>query len=237
MKQKPVQESDLYPPLKDFLEAQGYEVKGEVKDCDVVAMRGDESPVVVELKVSLNLTVVFQAIDRLAITPRVYIGLPNRCPPLTKRRKQVMKLMRMLGLGLVVIDPSRQSGVAVLLDPGPYKPRESKPRRERLLAEFVARVGDPNAGGATKRRGLMTAYRQRALAIASYLQKQGPSKAAQVAATLHEPKAREILYRDVYGWFDRISRGTYGLSPRGEREMLHWSGETKGPGGRSRCSD
>ena len=47
-----IRESDLYPPLKRFLEAQGYAVKGEVNDCDAVAVRGGEEPVVVELKVS-----------------------------------------------------------------------------------------------------------------------------------------------------------------------------------------
>ena len=43
-------EADLYPPIKAFLEAQGYAVKGEIGPCDIVAVRGDEPPVVVELK-------------------------------------------------------------------------------------------------------------------------------------------------------------------------------------------
>jgi hypothetical protein len=32
-----VRESDLYPPVKAFLEAQGYEVKGEIGGCDACA--------------------------------------------------------------------------------------------------------------------------------------------------------------------------------------------------------
>ena len=32
-------ESDLYKPIKVFLEKQGYEVKGEVRGCDVVAVK------------------------------------------------------------------------------------------------------------------------------------------------------------------------------------------------------
>ena len=47
---KTMQESDLYLPLKRFLESQNYEVKGEVHDCDTLAVRGKEDPVVVELK-------------------------------------------------------------------------------------------------------------------------------------------------------------------------------------------
>ena len=43
-------ESDLYAPVKALLEGQGYVVKGEVRGCDVVAVRGREPPVIVELK-------------------------------------------------------------------------------------------------------------------------------------------------------------------------------------------
>jgi hypothetical protein len=32
-------ESDLYAPVRDFLAAQGYTVRAEVKHCDVVAVR------------------------------------------------------------------------------------------------------------------------------------------------------------------------------------------------------
>ena len=221
-----MKESDLYPPLKQFLESQGYEVKGEVQDCDVVAVRGTEAPVVVELKLTLNLNVLLQAVERLSLTPKVYVGVPVRCRILNQRRKHVVKLLRMLGLGLVVIDPNQEAGsVEVFLDPGEYRPRKSKHRQERLLGEFEKRVGDPNLGGAEKRKGIMTAYRQRALAIARWLRKQGPTKASQVARALDEPKARDILYRDVYGWFDRVSLGVYGLSPRGEEEIPLWQTE------------
>ncbi|MEL7330542.1 MAG: DUF2161 domain-containing phosphodiesterase, partial [Cyanobacteria bacterium J06559_1] len=129
----------------------------------------------------------------------------------------------MLGLGLIVIDPDSAHGsVEVLVDPGEYKPRISKRRQSRLLGEFVKRVGDPNLGGMQKRKGVMTAYRQKALAIAQFLQAQGPTKASQIAKTLQEPKARDILYRNVYGWFDRVSLGVYELSPRGKQEILLW---------------
>lgn len=216
-------ESDLYLPLKRLLESQNYEVKGEVQDCDVLAVRGAEAPVVVELKLSLNLTVVLQAVERLSLTSKVYIGIPGRSTALRRRRKPILKLLRMLGLGLVVIDSGRNGQSAtVLLDPGEYRPRESKHRQERLLGEFRNRVGDPNLGGAVKRRGVMTAYRQRALRIAQFLKAHGPIKASLIAHSLEEPKAREILYRDAYGWFDRESFGVYGLSPRGRQEIPRW---------------
>jgi len=218
-----MRESDLYLPLKKFLESQNYEVKGEIHDCDVLAVRADEDPVVVELKLSLNIDVILQAVDRLALTPKVYVGIPLRCKILGRRRRQVLKLLRMLGLGLVVVNPLTETGgVEVLLDPGEYRPRKSRHRQERLLGEFMRRVGDPNLGGIEKRKGIMTAYRQRALTIARYLQKNGSTKASHLAKVLRDPKARDILYSDVYGWFDRISRGVYELSPRGIREIAQW---------------
>lgn len=221
-----MKESDLYSPLKRFLETQGYEVKGEVHDCDALAVRGEEDPVVVELKLTLNLDVILQAVERLVLTPKVYVGVPRHCRVLKRRRRRVFKLLKMLGLGLIAIDPKLKGGsVEVLIDPGEYRPRPSKVRRERLLGEFAKRVGDPNLGGMAKRRGVMTAYRQRALAVAEMLQEQGPTKASEVARVLEEPKARGIMYRDAYGWFERVSRGVYGLSPRGEREILLWRQE------------
>ncbi|THB63324.1 MAG: hypothetical protein D6E12_17260 [Desulfovibrio sp.] len=218
-----MKETDLYLPLKRFLESQEYEVKAEVLDCDVLAVRDQEDPVVVELKLSLNLDVVLQAVERLSLTPKVYIGVPARNRIMRVRRKRIVKLLRMLGLGLVLIAPDGQGGkVDVLLDPGEYKPRKSRKREERLLGEFAHRVGDPNLGGADRKKGVMTAYRQKALALARYLKQHGTGKASDLARELDEPKARNILYRNVYGWFERVERGVYALSPRGERELSLW---------------
>src|SRR3954451_7338166 len=77
-------EVDLYEPVKRFLEGLGYEVKGEVRGCDVVAIRrgGDqgetEPPIVVELKLAFTLGFVLQGVDRLALTDLVYLAVPAR---------------------------------------------------------------------------------------------------------------------------------------------------------------
>ena len=224
-----MKESDLYPPLKLYLENQNYAIKGEIGNCDVFAIRNAEPPLIVELKLSLNLTVVLQAVDRLILTSSVYIGVPKQCSALKRKYKQVFKLLKLLGIGLITIDPFRKSGgVKVLLDPGEYKPRISKHRQVRLLGEFEKRVGDPNLGGADNQKGIMTAYRQRVLKIAFFLDDHGPSKAADVVSQTKEAKAGNVLYRDVYGWFDKISRGIYQLSPRGKREIIYWAGFENG---------
>jgi hypothetical protein len=218
-----MQETDLYPAVKRFLENQGYDVKSEIRDCDVVAVREEENPLIVEMKNTLSLSVILQAVQRTAMSDTVYVAVPRDCSPLRTHYKPVLKLLRMLGLGLLAVHTqSRPPIVEALLDPGPYAPRLSRPKRSRLLREFAQRVGDPNQGGADRRRGIMTAYRQKALRIARHLQANGPTKAALVAAAISEPKTRDILYRNVYGWFDRIETGVYSLSPRGQEETALW---------------
>ena len=50
-------ETTLYAPVKRYLEAHGFTVKGEVCGCDLVALRGGEPPIVVigELKLAFSL--------------------------------------------------------------------------------------------------------------------------------------------------------------------------------------
>ncbi|NQU42974.1 hypothetical protein HQ520_06795 [bacterium] len=215
-----MRETELYPPLKRFLESQGYAVKGEIGDCDVVAVRGDEEPVLVEIKTRLNLQVLLQAVERLGASDKVYVAVPPDCSTLRTRRRTVVRLLRRLGLGLLVVCP--EGPVDAVLDPGDYQPRKRKAHTDRLLAEFSKRVGDPNLGGSDRRKGLLTAYRQRALRIANLLKEQGATKASEIAATLEDPKARNVLYRDVYGWFERQGAGIYALSPKGEKEIPLW---------------
>ena len=58
-------EADLYPAVKAFFEGLGYDVKAEVRGCDVVAIRAAEPPVIVELKLAFSLGLVLQGVDRL----------------------------------------------------------------------------------------------------------------------------------------------------------------------------
>ena len=218
-----MKESDLYQPLKRYLETQGYEVKGEIQNCDVMAIREDEPPLVVELKLNFNLQVILQSVERLGLTSNVYIGVPRSTKIINKEKKRINKLLRRLGVGLILIDPSRETGsIEIILDPIPYKPRESKVRKQRLLGECAKRVGDPNTGGTEKRKGIMTAYRQRAMLVAGFLQKAGPTKASDVARALELSEARNILYRNHHGWYERVAKGIYEISPQGKKELPQW---------------
>ncbi len=220
-----LRETDLYPPIKRFLEGQGYEVKGEVADCDVVACRDGEDPVVVELKTAFSLALIFQGIRRQAATDLVYLAVaqPRADAGLRAWRRQsrdIVKLCRRLGLGLITValDEAAPGLVEVHLDPAPYRPRKSPQRKGRLLREFQRRVGDPNCGGSSKRR-LVTAYRQDALRCAFYLDRKGPVRLAEIRAATGVDAAARILQRDVYGWFQRVERGVYAVTPLGRKEL------------------
>lgn len=219
-----MKEIDLYSPVKEFLEGQGYEVKGEIHECDVMAVRGSEEPLVVELKLAFSLDVLLQAVNRLSISSIVYIGIPSTCKAFRKRRRRIIKLLRMLGLGLLLIlVNSKRSRVEVVLDPGEYRPRIHSKRKTKLLGEFEKRRGDPMRGGSGRRLKMMTAYRQKAIRIGQYLVENGPTKASVIAHALEETEVRPILYRNVYGWFDRLGEGVYGISPRGMIDLDAWN--------------
>ncbi len=222
-----MKEIDLYGPVKRFLEGQGYEVKGEIHECDVMAVRGSGEPLVVELKLAFSLDVLLQAVNRLSISSVVYIGIPSTCKAFRKRRRRIIKLLKMLGIGLMLIlVNSKRSRVEVVLDPGEYRPRIHPKRRGQLLGEFERRRGDPMPGGSGRRRGMMTAYRQKAIQIAQYLHENGPTKASVIAHAIEETEVRSILYRNVYGWFDRLGEGVYQISPRGTTDLATWSNRT-----------
>src|SRR5271166_4186093 len=58
-----------------FLEGLGFIVKGEVGGCDLVALKGDDPPVVVigELKLIFNLELVLQGVDRATASDQVWL--------------------------------------------------------------------------------------------------------------------------------------------------------------------
>lgn len=142
-------ETSLYGPVKRYLETLGYTVKSEVCGCDLVAIRGDEPPVVIigELKLSFSLDLVLQAVDRTAACDEVWlaVGAAGR-----KRLgdPRVRKLCRFLGFGLLGV--SAGGVVEVVVEPRPWKPRQDRTRRARLIDEHRKRIGDPAQGGSTR---------------------------------------------------------------------------------------
>lgn len=214
-------ESDLYGPVKKMLEGQGYAVKGEVGAADVMALRADEPPVIVELKLSITLSLYHQAVTRLAVTDDVYIAVPKPKGKTAKRAlKDNLAMCRRLGLGFITVRPDFT--VEVHCDPGPYAPRKNKKRQSRLLREFQRLEGDPNQGGST-RHGIVTGYRQDSLKCAAMLAEVGASRGKDVAKATGVSKATTIMRDNHYGWFDKVEKGVYQLSTTGHQGLKHWA--------------
>src|SRR4051794_16623310 len=70
-------ETALYAAVKAHLERLGYDVKGEVCGCDIVAVRPGEPPflVITELKLGFTLDLVLQGVDRLAAADEVWLAV------------------------------------------------------------------------------------------------------------------------------------------------------------------
>ena len=219
IRRKNVSEGSLYLPVKRFLEGLGFEVKGEVCGCDLVALQDGEAVAVVigELKVSFNLELVLQAVDRMVACDEVWLAVcASRRGRGRERDPRVRKLCRLLGFGLLSVAASGL--VEVLAEPGPWRPRRDNKRRSRIVTEHHRRLGDPAVGGST-RRPIMTAYRQQALACATALS-QASARPRDLKAA--NPDAAKILRRNVYGWFERVERGVYALTDSGRAALIKW---------------
>jgi len=141
-------ETALYLPVKRFLEKLGFTVKGEVGGCDLVALSGDDPPVVVigELKLSFNLELVLQAVDRAGAADEVWLAAK-----LSARGKgresdaRYRNLCRRLGFGMLAV--TNTGDVEVIVKPATTAPRRNPKKRSRLVSEHQRRKGDPALGG------------------------------------------------------------------------------------------
>src|ERR1700749_973297 len=168
-------ETALYLPVKRFLENLGFTVKGEVGGCDLVALSGDDPPVVVigELKLAFNLELILQAVDRAPAGDEVWIAAKMSARGKGRESDaRYRNLCRRLGFGMLGVTERGQ--VEGLVKPPTAAPRREPKVRSRLVSEHQRRQGDPVLGGST-RAPIMTAYRQQALACAAALV-QGPRR-------------------------------------------------------------
>ncbi len=116
-------ETALYLPVKRFLENLGFTVKGEIGGCDLVALSGDEPPIVVigELKLTFNLELILQAVDRAAAADEVWLAA--RMSARGKGREsdaRYRNLCRRLGFGMLAVTAT--GDVEVLVKPPDDQP-------------------------------------------------------------------------------------------------------------------
>lgn len=214
-----MKETDLYLPVKTLFTTLGYEVNGEVKNIDVTAIKGDDM-IIVELKTAFNLKLILQAIDRQRITDQVYIAIPR---PKSKHRinkpfKEKEYLLRRLGLGLIFVAIDVKTPYAqIMIDPTPFehKIRLSNKKKTLALKELSQRHGDNNLGGT--RGKLITAYREKALIVVSYLKEQEDMTVKALREATGNEKVQSLLFDNHYAWFERVKKGIYKLSDEGHK--------------------
>nr|WP_256123925.1 DUF2161 family putative PD-(D/E)XK-type phosphodiesterase [Paenibacillus chitinolyticus] len=220
----------MYGPVKAYWEKLGYDVRGEVRHCDLVAVLEGEPPVVVELKRSLTVPLLIQGLRRQDVTHRVYIAIELPAKGRVPHRMtwaDIRKLCGRLGLGLITVQfyKTKKPAVEVVCEPPGFgdaaparKTSVRKRAAERVLGEFRERSADYNVGGS---RGLklVTAYREKALHCALLLREQGPLPPRRLRELTGNAKTAALLQRNVYGWFTRVRRGLYGLTRSGEEAL------------------
>lgn len=216
-----LRESDLYGPVRDYLESLGYEVKGEVRDCDVTALRDGEL-IVVELKTGFTLELIYQAVDRQRIADGVYVAVPlPRRGYMAPHIRDMQSLCRRLELGLIFVGFTSKGlpQVDVAVHPKEASlPRRDKKRRLAVIREHAGRTGSTNTGGVTRQK-ILTLYKEQSLWIARLLRDGGPQQALEVRARGGPENTTTILGRNVLGWFERTP------APEGHRYLYSVSGK------------
>lgn len=200
-----LKESDLYQPVKAYLETLGYDIKAEVRNCDITATK-DDKLIVIELKTGFTLELIYQGIRRQSVADGVYLAVPlpkqgYRAP----RYPDMLRLCRRLELGLIfvafTIEGKPQIDVAA--HPAPKSAvRRNKKERMAILTEHNTRTGSANTGGVTRRK-ILTVYKERALKIAEILAREGELRATDIRALCGYDNTSAILKRNFYKWYDK----------------------------------
>jgi hypothetical protein len=212
-------ETDLYRPIRDYLIAQGYTVRSEVHGCDIAATKGDDL-IVVEMKRRFGAPLLVQATKRQRISDSVYVALPSDAA--RRGWEDTKHLLRRLELGLMLVSfGTKPPTVEVVFHPLPFQRQKRKRAKRAVLQEMQTRSGDYNVGGSTRRK-LVTAYRENAIHIACCLEQLGPLTPKQLRTLGTGARTYSILYGDVYGWFERVAPGLYGLRAQGRGELKQY---------------
>ena len=201
-----IKESDLYQPIKDYLDSLGYDTKGEVKDCDIAATKDNEL-IVVELKKGFTIELLYQAIERQKIADSVYVAIP--IPKRGYRNphyKDMVTLCKRLEIGLILVGftASGKSQIDIAVNPEPAKPiRRNNKKRMAVISEHHGRTRSINTGGVSRQK-IITVYKEQSLAIAKILAENGELSAREIRKICGYEKTSSILRMNYYKLFEKI---------------------------------
>ena len=214
-------ETDLYQPVKSFFESQGYTVKAEINDIDILAIKEDIT-IAIELKVKISLKLIYQVIERQKLVDNVFLAIPKDSYKSHQNSiKHFQLLLKRLNLGLILIDKKK---VEVVFEPNHYDLNKSKSlnkrRKEKLLNTFNNLFSDPNKGGSKGKR--MTVYKQNAIKIASLLAEKPGLSPKEIINETGVLNTQSILQKNFYGWFQKSSYASYLLTEKGIAEYKNY---------------
>jgi len=209
-----VEEKTMFPIIKNHLESLGFDVKAEVDDVDIMAQK-DNKTLLVEMKQHLNLSLIYQGIERQKLTDYVYLAIPEPTGRVlsSKTFKEKKAIAKRLGLGLILVD-LKLSKPTFLIDPHTPVLHKDHKKRKKMHKEFLLRQTALNHGGVTRTK-IITAYRELALRIVDILS-EGERPVKDIVNQTGQLKATRVLIDNHYGWFHRVKRGVYTLSDDGE---------------------
>jgi hypothetical protein len=141
-------EEDLCRPVSDYLTSRGYTVRSEVKHWDITATKGDEL-IAVELKRSINISLLIQATQRQRAADSVYVAVPR--PEFRiyrgKKWRHLCHLLRKLELGLIVVSfrHGTAADVEIVFHPKSFRQRKSRKNRSMILEEINREAAGKNS--------------------------------------------------------------------------------------------
>lgn len=215
-------ESELFLPVKELFEKMGCKVNAEVKDCDVTAIKDDEL-IIIELKKNLSVALLSQGLKRQKTGAKVYVAIPKPKNYSQKKYRDTLYLLKKLELGLIFVWTGTNCPFAqIVLEPSPFVPvRTNYKKRKSIVNEIKGRTVDVNTGGVTGTK-IATAYTEKCVHIACILDIYGNLSPKQIRDLGGDEKCANILKYNVYGWFEHISRGLYGITDKGRLGLLEY---------------
>lgn len=210
-------ETQLYPPVKRLLEKMGYTVRSEVKSCDIVAIK-DEHIIVVEMKKTFNMTLLYQAMDRKTITNDVYVAIPRPANYRNKNTRMMLKVLKGLGIGLIAVGVKGIKKAEIISEPEKKATNVNSRKRAWVKKEAVQRSADRNIGGSTRTK-LITAYREASVLALCHMEEFDTLNTAYLKKLGYMEKVRNALKSNAYGWFEKVGRGTYAMSEVGIKAL------------------
>lgn len=224
-----LKESDLYEPVKAYLDSLGYDTKGEVKDCDIAAVR-DGTLIVVELKKGFTIELLYQAVRRMAVADSVYVAVPlPKGGYNAPRYDDMVRLCRRLEIGLLLVGftESGKAQIDPVVHPAPAKAvRRNAKKRAAVLNEHGGRTGSKNTGGVTRRK-ILTVYKEKALKVAVILSEYGELKVREIRKYGGPENTSVILKRNFYSWYEKVdadlkSNFTYRITDEGLSALIEY---------------